>query len=219
MLVLLAALLTKYSPTFNRLEQRVSTVAGDHALFFMVNVAVTVSLFLLALLCSTLERLLEWDEVGRFGEGCYGLGTLSFLGFGTLLKWKSESDEAKEQRQIKEALLKPRISVGGNFSGNLAVDNTGPVWQSAHVDVRTLHEHILSLREQVEKSGELAEPQRRAGMENLAVLDEQLRRPAAERERSKVERALKLLPGILSTVSAFAKAWETLEPLVKVHMQ
>lgn len=45
------------------------------------------------------------------------------------------------------------------------------------MDVRTLHEQILSLREQVEKAGELAEPQRQATVENLAMVDEQLRRP------------------------------------------
>lgn len=221
LLVGLAALLTKYSPRFNRLEQRVRDVAGQHSLFFIVNAAVSVSLFLLALVFSTLGRLFEWNGVSKFGDDCYGLGVLSCLGFAALLKWKSESDEAEEQRRIKEALLKPRteINVGRNFNGNMAVDNNGPVWQSARVEVQALHEQILSLKEQVAKSSELGESQRQAAMENLTVVDEQLGRPAAGREHSKIERALKLLPGILSTVSAFAKAWETLEPAIKPHLQ
>lgn len=44
-------------------------------------------------------------------------------------------------------------------------------------------------------------------------------RPAAQREPARVATALKLLPGILSSVTALAKAWEALEPLIKAHFQ
>lgn len=144
---------------------------------------------------------------------------LSLIGFGLLLRWKVQGDEEKEQKRINEALLKPRINVGRDFQGNMAVDTKGSVWQSAQVvDVQMLQDEILSLNGEVAKSGELAEPQKQTALENLAVVDEQLRRHPAERDSSKIERALKLLPGILSTVSALAKAWETLEPLIKAHL-
>lgn len=68
LLLLLAGLLTKYSRGFNRLERQVREVAGDHALLFIVNVTVGVSMFLLAFLCWTLDRVFEWEAVGNSGR-------------------------------------------------------------------------------------------------------------------------------------------------------
>lgn len=77
----------------------------------------------------------------------------------------------------------------------------------------------MDVRQVIANIGELAEPQGQAVVENLAMVDEQLGRPAVNRDDSKIERALKLLPGLLSLVPAFAKAWETLELLIRQHLQ
>lgn len=221
LLVGLCQLLKKYSRRFDNLERQMTAEIGPHALVVGVNVGMTIGLFLVSGICSLLAHAFGWQNLTKFGESCYFFAVLSGAGFAWMLKRKLQADE---ENKFKQALFGPRTMVKfGDVSGSaVVVGNSGAVHQMVHVDslTLTLHKQIHSLIEAVPESAkELTEPQKRAAIDNLNVLADQAMRPTAQRERSKVEAALKLLPGILSSAAALAKAWEALEPLIRAHFQ
>jgi hypothetical protein len=221
--LLLLALCTPrevYRRRFDTWKQEMGEIIGPHALFFKLIGGIVLSLFLLAWASWRLGDLFTLQKLTTFGDACNFYGFLASIVFVRIFGLK---EEAHQEEQVRAALFSPRTLVKtdigsvNNYGGNIALNNEGScINQTVQGNALTLHQQIHSLIDGVLKSGnELTAPQKNDAVEKLKTLAEQATRPQAEREPSKIQTALKLLPGLLSSAATLAEAWEKLEPFLK----
>ena len=226
-LVSLGAKLKQYSPTFSSLEEWARASLGPHAIIAVVGTGVTFCIFVVALVCRLAGDTFGWRDATQFADNCYGFGLASALGFSWMFKLRYDAEEQKrikdEEKRIRDGLLGPRtveIKIGDISGSAVSVANSGAVHQIVTVDSLALYNRIHGFIGAIPEAGnDLSAAQKDTAIASLNALADQAMRPPAQREPSKVVAALKLLPGLLSSATALAKAWEELEPLIRTHFQ
>jgi cytochrome c556 len=113
--------------------------------------------------------------------------------------------------------MKMDIGTINSYGGNVAVGNSGPVHQQAQMDAMALHQQFNTFTEKVKTETRYDAARKREAVAELNTLSEQVTLPPAQREESKVRTALKLLPGLLSSINALAQEWDKLEPWLRSH--
>jgi hypothetical protein len=95
------------------------------------------------------------------------------------------------------------------------------VHQNSRIDSIVLHKEIHSFGDLVEGlSDSTLEASRKSEvLAEVNTLADQVARPPARREESKIALALERIPKFLSLVKPAMEAWNALEPVIKAHLQ
>jgi|SRR5271163_1597874 len=125
---------------------------------------------------------------------------------------------AQMTNQKPRSAPRPQVHISGGTFHRSQIGIGDQITQMQRVDIENdIGKALMSLTQAITNEHSLSSSEKEALLDQIAYLNEQTAHPVKDRKTGVIKATLGAVSQIASTVSTVAAAWQTAEPLLKLH--